>query len=52
MKMYVLNNVVDRYVRLALPKGNVRKWKFRIQTFREVEIVGQTCGGWRIVFFN
>ena len=25
-----------RYIRLALPRSNVRKWKFRLKTFREV----------------
>ncbi|CAF5185968.1 unnamed protein product, partial [Rotaria sp. Silwood1] len=24
------------YIRLALPRSNVRKWKFRLKTFREV----------------
>lgn len=25
-----------RYIRLALPRSNIRKWKFRLKTFREV----------------
>lgn len=29
-----------RYVRLALPRANVRKWKFRIRTFREKAELG------------
>jgi hypothetical protein len=28
--------VLFRYIRLALPRSNVRKWKFRLKTFREV----------------
>ncbi|UJR15323.1 hypothetical protein I4U23_002275 [Adineta vaga] len=35
-----MNNWQKMYIRLALPRSNVRKWKFRLQTFREKAILG------------
>lgn len=29
-----------RYIRLALPRGNIKKWKFRMNTFREKAKLG------------
>ncbi|CAF3143203.1 unnamed protein product [Rotaria sp. Silwood2] len=35
-----INNWEKMYIRLALPRSNVRKWKFRLKTFREKAVLG------------
>ncbi|CAF3579709.1 unnamed protein product [Rotaria sp. Silwood1] len=35
-----INNWEKMYIRLALPRSNVRKWKFRLKTFRETAELG------------
>ncbi|CAF1079468.1 unnamed protein product [Rotaria sordida] len=35
-----INNWEKMYIRLALPRSNVRKWKFRLKTFRETAQLG------------
>ncbi|CAF0948780.1 unnamed protein product [Adineta steineri] len=35
-----IDNWEKMYIHLALPKSNIRKWKFQIETFREKAILG------------
>ncbi|CAF3803079.1 unnamed protein product [Rotaria sp. Silwood1] len=35
-----INNWEKMYIRLALPRSNVRKWKFRLKTFQEKAALG------------
>ncbi|CAF3690919.1 unnamed protein product [Adineta steineri] len=36
----MINNWEKMYIRLALPRSNVRKWKFRLKTFRDTAQLG------------
>ncbi|CAF1243358.1 unnamed protein product [Adineta ricciae] len=39
-QMRCISNWEKMYIQLALPRSNVRKWKFRLKTFRETSQLG------------
>lgn len=41
-----------RYIRLALPRSNARKWKFRLKTFREVNEILKKLLIYALSFFS